>query len=65
MSLSKWRTNRVNEAILESKGYLKKNAKTDDVSAESTFDNDTYLAAPTMTYGGNEDIVLKGGKSAV
>jgi gliding motility-associated lipoprotein GldJ len=62
---SKWRTNRVNEAILESKGYLKKNAKTDDVSAESTFDTDTYLAAPTMTYGGNEDIVLKGGKGGV
>jgi hypothetical protein len=50
-------TNRVNEAILESKGYLKKNAKTDDVSAESTFDTDTYLAANHD--GGNEDIVLK------
>jgi hypothetical protein len=37
MSLVSGETNRVNEAILESKGYLKKNAKTDDVSAESTF----------------------------
>jgi hypothetical protein len=33
---SKWRTDRVNEAILEKKGYLKKNAKTNDVSAESS-----------------------------
>ncbi|MBC5839071.1 gliding motility lipoprotein GldJ [Flavobacterium muglaense] len=61
---SKWRTDRVNEAILEKNGYLKKNAKTDDVSAEATFSTETYLKAPTMTYGGNEEIVLKGGKGA-
>lgn len=64
VEFSKWRTDRVNEAILEKKGYLKKNAKTNDVSAESTFSTDTYLAAPTMTYGGNEEIVLKGAKGA-
>jgi gliding motility-associated lipoprotein GldJ len=64
VEFSKWRTDRVNEAILEKKGYLKKNAKTNDVSAESSFNTDTYLAAPTMTYGGNEEIVLKGAKGA-
>jgi gliding motility-associated lipoprotein GldJ len=61
VEFSKWRTERVNEAILEKSGYLKKNAKTQDVSAESTFNTETYLNAPTMTYGGNEEIVLKKG----
>jgi len=60
VEFSKWRTNRVNEAVLEKNGYLKKNAKSFDVSAESNFDSETYLAAPTMTYGGNEEILLKG-----
>jgi gliding motility-associated lipoprotein GldJ len=64
VEFSQWRTDRVNEAILEKNGYLKKNAKTDDVSAESSFSTETYLKAPTMTYGGNEEIVLKGGKGA-
>ena len=57
---SKWRTDRVNESVLEREGYLKKDAKVVDVSAESTFSTDTYLAAPSKTFGGNEEIVLKG-----
>ncbi|UFH35871.1 gliding motility lipoprotein GldJ [Flavobacterium acetivorans] len=61
VEFSKWRTDRVNEAILEKNGYLKKNAKTNDVSAESSFSTETYLNAPTMTYGGNEEVVLKKG----
>ena len=61
---SKWRTQRVNEALLEKNGYLKKNAKTLDVTAESNFDTETYLNSPTLAYGGNEDIVLKGRKGA-
>jgi gliding motility-associated lipoprotein GldJ len=65
VEFSQWRTDRVNEAILEKSGYLKKNAKTNDVSAESSFSTDTYLKAPTMTYGGNEEIVLKGGRGGV
>src|SRR6478752_3295655 len=60
VEFSKWRTDRVNEAVLEKNGYLKKDAKTLDVSAESNFNTETYLAAPTMTYGGNEEILLKG-----
>ena len=59
VEFSKWRTDRVNEAILEKTGYLKKNAKTQDVTAEASFSTETYLKAPTMTYGGNEEIVLK------
>ncbi|OAB27709.1 protein involved in gliding motility GldJ [Flavobacterium fryxellicola] len=61
---SNWRTQRVNEALLEKSGYLKKNAKTLDVTAESNFDTETYLNSPTSAYGGNEEIVLKGGKGA-
>ncbi|WP_338646295.1 gliding motility lipoprotein GldJ [Flavobacterium sp. KS-LB2] len=60
VEFSNWRTQRVNEALLEKNGYLKKNAKTLDVTAEANFDTETYLNSPTLAYGGNEDIVLKG-----
>lgn len=62
VEFSNWRTQRVNEALLEKNGYLKKNAKTLDVTAESNFDTETYLNSPTLAYGGNEEIVLKGKK---
>ena len=61
---SKWRTDRVNESVLEREGYLKKDAKVVDVKAESTFSTDTYLAAPTKTFGGDDKIVLKGRRGA-
>jgi gliding motility-associated lipoprotein GldJ len=57
---AKWRTDRVNESVLEKNGYLKKDAKVVDVKAEATFSTDTYLAAPTKTFGGDDKIVLKG-----
>lgn len=58
----KWRTDRVNEAKLEKEGYLKKDAKVTDASAEKAFSTETYINAPTKTYGGDEAIVLKGKK---
>ena len=61
---AKWRTNRVNESILEKEGYLKKDAKLTDTKADASFDTETYLAAPSKTFGGNEEIVLKGRKGA-
>ena len=64
VEFSDWRTQRVNEALLDKNGYLKKNAKTLDVTAESNFDTETYLNSPTLAYGGNEEIVLKGKKGA-
>lgn len=64
VEFSNWRTQRVNEALLEKNGYLKKNAKTVDVSAESNFDTETYLNSPTKTFGGNEEIILPGKKGA-
>ena len=62
VEFSKWRTDRVNENILEREGYLKEDSKIklgSDVTAESSFSTETYLAAPTQTYGGNEEVVLK------
>ena len=57
---SKWRTERVSEALLEKNGYLKKNAKTNDVDAENLFDAEHYLNSPSTAYGAkNEEIVLK------
>jgi gliding motility-associated lipoprotein GldJ len=65
VEFSKWRTDRVNENVLEREGYLKRDAKVTEAKGESTFNTETYLNAPTKTYGGNEEIVLKGkrGKS--
>jgi len=60
VEFSKWRTDRVNENVLEREGYLKRDAKVADAKGDNTFSTGTYLAAPTKTYGGNEEIVLKG-----
>ena len=60
---SKWRTNRVNELKLEKEGYSKEGARYTDVAAGTTFDTETYLNAPTKTYGGN-DSITRGGKNA-
>ena len=62
VEFSNWRTNRVNELILEDEGVVKKNARY-DASAESVFDTETYLNAPSQTYGGNDE-VTRGGKSS-
>jgi gliding motility-associated lipoprotein GldJ len=59
VEFSKWRTDRVNEAVLEKNGYLKRNAKSQDVSADKLFSTETYFNAPTQTYGGDDKIVLK------
>jgi gliding motility-associated lipoprotein GldJ len=57
---AKWRTDRVNEANLEKEGYLKRDAKINDVTAESNFSTETYINTPSKAFGGNEEIVLKG-----
>ncbi len=56
-----WRTDRVNELYLEQNGYLKRDARLTDATAEANFSTETYINAPAETYGGNED-VLSGGK---
>lgn len=64
VEFSKWRTDRVNENTLETQGYLKKDAKVLDVKAGAIFNTETYLNAPTKTFGGDEKIVLKGPKNS-
>jgi gliding motility-associated lipoprotein GldJ len=62
VEFSKWRTDRVNENILEREGYLKKDNKIklgSDVTAENSFSTETYINTPSKTFGGNEEVVLK------
>ena len=63
VEFSKWRTDRVNEAVLEKDGYLKKDAKVLDVTAENTFNTEAYLESPSKSFGGNEEIVYKGARN--
>jgi len=60
VEFSNWRTDRVNELILEQEGFTTRDARY-DVSIGTTFNTETYLNAPTKTYGGN-DSITRGGK---
>ena len=62
VQFSKWRGDRVNELILEEKGFSARGARF-DVDANSTFDTETYLNAPTRTYGGS-DSLARGGRAS-
>jgi len=59
---SEWRTNRVNEKILEKKGYTVKGARY-EAKVGQTFDTDAYFNAPSKAYGG-KDSLTRGGKRA-
>ena len=60
VEFSNWRTDRVNELILEQEGITTRNARY-GTDPGQTFSTQTYLNAPTMTYGGN-DSITRGGK---
>ncbi|QIE60325.1 gliding motility lipoprotein GldJ [Rasiella rasia] len=60
VEFSNWRSDRVNELILEEEGFTARNARY-EVKPGETFSTQTYLNAPTQTYGGN-DSITKGGK---
>lgn len=60
VEFSKWRTDRVNEMLLEKSGFIKKGSNLTDEKAESSFNTDAYLEAPSKSFGGDEKIVLKG-----
>ncbi len=62
VEFSNWRTDRVNEMVLETEGITSRNARY-DVEPGETFNTETYLNAPTMTYGGNDSITRGGKKS--
>ncbi|MEX0996234.1 MAG: gliding motility lipoprotein GldJ [Flavobacteriaceae bacterium] len=63
VEFSKWRTDRVNEHILETEGFTKRGARITDVDASTTFNTQTYLTSPTDAYGGNTEIT-QGGKTS-
>ncbi|MEL4308088.1 gliding motility lipoprotein GldJ [Joostella sp. CR20] len=54
VQFSEWRTDRVNELMLEREGYLAKNSKYAAVNGEveGTFSTETYLNTPEDTYSG-------------
>lgn len=62
MEYSKWRTDRVNEIMLEEEGYTAKGARY-KAKAGETFSTETYLNAPSLAYGGN-DSITRGGKES-
>ena len=62
VEFSNWRTDRVNEMVLETAGVTARNARY-DVEPGETFNTETYLNAPTLTYGGNDSITRGGKKS--
>ena len=62
VEFANWRSDRVNEYNLEKAGYLKRDAKVIDVNSEQTFSTDTYINSPTLTYGGNEEIINAEGR---
>ena len=64
VEFANWRSDRVAEMGLQEEGYLKRDSHILDTSAESSFNIDTYVNAPTSTFGGNEE-VLKGGKRKI
>ena len=59
VEFANWRTDRVNEFYLQQDGYLKEGSQL-EATADSNFSTDTYINAPTQTFGGNEEII-KGG----
>ncbi len=58
VQFSKWRSERVNEGILEREGYLARGTSVTSVNAESTYSTQTYLERPDLVYGGNLDSLL-------
>ena len=60
---SEWRTDRVNERRLSEQGYTERDIYLNTSDTLSAFSTQTYLTAPTKTYGGDENILL-GGKNS-
>ena len=55
---AEWRTDRVNEFILEREAYIEKDVRYTEIDANSTFSTSAYLKIPETTYGGKIDSLL-------
>ena len=60
VEFANWRTDRVNELILEQNGVTSRGARFNSEPGTG-FSTETYLASPTQVYGGN-DSITRGGK---
>ncbi len=56
VEFANWRTDRVAELKLQDNGWLKRNSNYDNATAESNFSTDTYINAPSKTFGGNDSV---------
>ncbi len=54
---AEWRTDRVNEYILERESYVQKDVRFTNVDANSTFTTAAYLKRPETVYGGLMDSI--------
>lgn len=54
VQFSKWRTDRVNELLLEKEGYIQNDTRY-QVEAGNSFSTQTYLHSPTQSYGGQAE----------
>ena len=54
---AEWRTDRVNEYILERESYVQKDVRYTEVETNSTFNTAAYLKRPETVYGGKMDSI--------
>ncbi|GAA0873583.1 gliding motility lipoprotein GldJ [Gangjinia marincola] len=59
VEFSQWRTDRVNELILEEQGYSTRGARyaAQKGEVDIPFNTETYINAPTQVYGGNDSLL--------
>lgn len=62
---AEWRSNRVAEKGLQEEGYLEKDSQITHTTAESNFNINTYVVAPTKAFGGNDTITLPGKRRSI
>lgn len=62
VEFSNWRTDRVNEMLLEQSGITARNSRY-ETEPGASFNTETYLMAPTLAYGGN-DSITRGGRAS-
>jgi gliding motility-associated lipoprotein GldJ len=60
---AEWRTDRVNEFLLERESYVKKDVRFESIDANSTFNTQAYLTRPETAYGGKVDEEEEGGET--
>ena len=69
VQFAEWRTDRVNEFLLERESYVKKDVRFENVGPNSIFSTQAYLTRPEVTYGskidsldGGETLLINSGK---